>query len=82
MIVEAKAVKKQCLSQYCQVVKLTATTVDQARFLAHLHRIIALGGGKVEVTDNTGNSSSFLCQPNDHLSPKVEDPPANLPVQG
>jgi hypothetical protein len=54
MIVEGKAVKDQCLSQYCQSLKLTATTPQQAQFLAFLHRIIALGGGSVTVDSLTG----------------------------
>lgn len=68
MIVEGKAVKNQCLSRYCQVLKLTATDVNQARFLAHVHRVIALGGGKVEVTDSTGQASSFICTEPEHAS--------------
>ena len=59
MIVGGKAVKNECLSRFCQVLTLTSTTVDEAKFLAFLHRIAALGGGSIKVEDLTGNKATI-----------------------
>jgi hypothetical protein len=73
MIVGGKAVKKECLSKFCQVLTLTATTADEARFLAFLHRITALGGGSIKVEDLIGNKASIVLPVNE--GPNVSKSP-------
>lgn len=73
MQVEGKAIRKECLSDFAQSVKLTATNAEEARFLAILFRAVGIGGC-VAVTEKGGRTASFTYE-------KKEEP-CNSVAQG